>query len=67
VDGFNVVYQQFIAIYDSGCQICCNWSRFKPGYKVAAHRSIMPWINMIPLPGTLNWRWTSLWLGPSGV
>jgi len=19
-----VVYQQFIAMYDSGCQICCN-------------------------------------------
>jgi len=23
-DGFNVVYQQFIAVYKSGCQICCN-------------------------------------------
>jgi len=30
---FNVVYQQFIAMYDSGCQICCNWSRLKPGFK----------------------------------
>jgi len=27
VIGFNVVYQQFRAMYDSGCQICCNWSR----------------------------------------
>jgi len=30
VIGFNVVYQQFRAMYDSGCQICCNWSRLKP-------------------------------------
>jgi len=22
----NVIYQQFIAMYYSGCQICCNWS-----------------------------------------
>jgi len=21
---FNVIYQQFIAMYDSGCQICCK-------------------------------------------
>jgi len=21
---FNVVYQQFIAMYDSDCQFCCN-------------------------------------------
>jgi len=27
VSGFNVVYQQFIAMYISGCQICCNLSR----------------------------------------
>jgi len=26
VNNFNVVYQQFIAMYDSGCRICCNWS-----------------------------------------
>jgi len=30
---FNVVYQQFIVMYDSGCQICCNWSRLKPDFK----------------------------------
>jgi len=24
VDGFNVVYQHFMAMYDSSCQICCN-------------------------------------------
>jgi len=26
---FNGVYQQFIAMYDSGWQICCNWSKIK--------------------------------------
>jgi len=31
VNGFNVVYQQFISMYDSGCQICCIWSRLKSG------------------------------------
>jgi len=34
--GFNVVYQQFTALYDSGCQTCCNWSRLKPGFKDAS-------------------------------
>jgi len=29
---FNIVYQQFRAMYNSGCQICCNWSRLKPGF-----------------------------------
>jgi len=24
VIGFNVIFQQFRAMYDSGCQICCN-------------------------------------------
>jgi len=28
------VSRQFIALYDSGCQIYCNWSRFKPGFNV---------------------------------
>jgi len=37
VNGFNVVYQQFIAMYDSGCQISCNWSRLKTGINVPAH------------------------------
>jgi len=27
---FNVVYQRFIAMYDSGYCICFNWSRLKP-------------------------------------
>jgi len=45
---FKVIYQQFIAIYDSGCQIYCNWSRLKTRFKVPAHRSTMPQINMIP-------------------
>jgi len=34
VNGFNVVYQQFITVYDRGCQVCCNWSRLKSGFKV---------------------------------
>jgi len=54
VIGFNVVYQQFIAMYDSSCQICCNWFRFKSGFTVPEHRSTMPQINMIPHPVTLN-------------
>jgi len=33
------VYQQFIAMYHSGCQICCNWSRLKWGFKLLAHQS----------------------------
>jgi len=28
--GFNVVSQRFIAMYNSVCQICCNWSRLNP-------------------------------------
>jgi len=36
INGFNMVYQQFIAMCDSGCQVCCNWSRFKPGFYVPA-------------------------------
>jgi len=53
---FNVVYQQFTAMYDSGCQICCNWCRLKPGFNVSVHRSTMPQLNMIPHPVTLNWH-----------
>jgi len=30
MNGF-YVYQRFIAMYDSGCQICCNWSRIQAG------------------------------------
>jgi len=53
VNGFNVVYQQFIAtcMYHSGCQICCNWSRLKPDFIVPAQWSTMSQINMIPSPG----------------
>jgi len=43
--GFNVVYQQFRAMYDSGCHICCNRSRLKPGFKVPAQRSTNNFIN----------------------
>jgi len=55
---FNVVYQQFRAMYDSSCQICCNWSRLKPGFNTTAHPSIMQ-INMIPHPVTLNCHWAN--------
>jgi len=36
------LYMPFIAKYDSGCQICCNLSKLKPGFKVLAHQSTMP-------------------------
>jgi len=26
VKGFSVMYHQFIAMYDRGCQICCNYT-----------------------------------------
>jgi len=55
----NVVYQQFRAMYDSGCQICCNWSRRTLDFELPAHRSAMPQINMIPHPVSLNWHWTN--------
>jgi len=58
VSRFNVVYKQFIAMNDSGWQICCNWSRLKPGFTVPAHRNNMLQMNMIPHPVTLNWPWT---------
>jgi len=41
VIGFNVVYQQFRAIYDGGCQICRNWSGLKP-VLISAYRGTMP-------------------------
>jgi len=59
VIGFNVVYQQFVAMYNSGCKICCNWSRFKLGYKVLVHQSTMPLVNMISHTVTLNWHWAN--------
>jgi len=40
VIGFNVVYQQFKDMYDSGCQICCNWSILKLGFKLSAHTEV---------------------------
>jgi len=27
--GFNVVYEQFRAMYDSDCQVCCNYTHVK--------------------------------------
>jgi len=51
MNGFNVVDQQIIAMYDSGCQICCNCMiQTQAGFYVPAHRSNMPQINMIPPP-----------------
>jgi len=29
-------------------QICCNWSRLKPGFKVPAHRKTIPLITCYP-------------------
>jgi len=41
-----IIYQQFIAMYNSGCQIYCNWSRLKLVFKVPVHQSTMLQINM---------------------
>jgi len=54
VNRFNVVYQQFIVMYDSGCWICFNWSILKLGFKVKVQQSTMLQINMIPHPLTLH-------------
>jgi len=56
VNGFNVVYQQFIVMYDSGCPICCNWSKLKPGFNLPAHWSSIPQITHTV---TLNWHWAN--------
>jgi len=32
---FKVVYQWFIAMYDTDCQILCNRSKINPGFKVS--------------------------------
>jgi len=39
VNEFNVVYQDFISMYEHGCLFCCKWSRLKPGFKVPAHHA----------------------------
>jgi len=59
VNVFNVVYQQFISMYESACQICCNRSRLESGFNLPAHRTTMPQINMIPYPVTLNRHWVN--------
>jgi len=51
-----ILSKMYIAMYDSGCQICCNCSRLKLGFYVPAHWSTMPKINMIPHPVTLNYN-----------
>jgi len=40
VNGINVGYQQFIAMYDSGCQICCNGSRLKLFFLMYQHTEV---------------------------
>jgi len=59
LNGCNIVYQEFIAMYISACQICCKWSRLKLGFNVPADWSTMPQINRIPHPVTLNWHWAN--------
>jgi len=39
VNESNVVSRRFIAMLDSGYQICFNWSRLKPGFKVSVTRN----------------------------
>jgi len=46
-------------MYDNVCQICCNWSRLRPGFKIPAHRNTIPQINMIHHPVTLKWHWAN--------
>jgi len=29
-------FEQFIAMYNSGCHICCKWFRHKSGFKCAS-------------------------------
>jgi len=58
VNGFNVVCQQFIALYDSGCQICCNWCTLKPDFNGPSHLSTMPQINKIPHPWSSHFKLT---------
>jgi len=43
--------KRFIATYDSGYKICCNWSRLE--------QSSIPQINTIPHPVTLYWHWAN--------
>jgi len=58
---FNVVYQQLKAMYDSGCQICCNWSRHKLGFnmstssignscEITLSSSFSPYLTTFPFP-----------------
>jgi len=56
---FNFIRQQVIAtcMYNNDCQICCIWTRLKPGFNVPVHQSTMLQINVIPHPVTLNWHW----------
>jgi len=59
VNRFNIIYQGFTAMYmyNSGCQICCKWSRLKPGFNMSAHRSTMPQINVtVGQPALPHWE-----------
>jgi len=37
-----------LAMFDSGCQICCKWSRLKPDFKVPAPKNHVADINDTP-------------------
>jgi len=50
VNGFNIVYQLFIAMYYSGCQICCNYN---PGSHFKMVKAIQ---------GSTRCQFFSLWL-----
>jgi len=36
-EGVLGVNQHFIAMHDGGCQLCCKWSRSKPGFNMPIH------------------------------
>jgi len=52
VKGFNVVYQQFKAMYNWHCQICGNCSRLKPVLRTMPQKNI-------PYPVTLDSHWAN--------
>jgi len=44
-------YRRFSVIYGNcDCQICCNWSRLKKGFKAPVHQRNMPQINKLISP-----------------
>jgi len=51
VIGFNIIYQQFIAMYDIGCQVCCNWSSASTPMYHTADKHDTPPSHFILTPG----------------